>query len=91
MEVLAYNSRVLPQARNAHNQQNGRRRIREGNQRVDRGERRCIRKESSGSEGLQRDFITEAVNECVAKLDHRKAAGADQIVNGCTGEKECLP
>ena len=39
-------------------------------------------REDSGSEGLQREFTTEEVNKCVAKLKNRKAAGADQMVNG---------
>ena len=39
------------------------------------------REDSSGSEGLQRGFTREEVKKCVAKLKHRKAAGADQLVN----------
>ena len=38
-------------------------------------------KEASGSEGLQREFTREETKKCVAKLNIRKAAGADQIVN----------
>ena len=38
-------------------------------------------REDSGSEGLQGEFTREEVNKCVAKLENRKAAGADQIVN----------
>ena len=38
-------------------------------------------REDSGSEGLQREFTREEVKKCVAKLNNRKAAGADQIVN----------
>ena len=76
-----YSGRALPQARNAHNQQNVRRRIRE---RAGQGERRRIRRENRGSsEGLQREFTSEEVNKCVAKLKNRKAAGAGQIVNEC--------
>ena len=47
-----------------------------------------------GSDGLQREITTEEVEKCLAKLDRRKAAGADQIVNELmkyTGEKVCLP
>ena len=35
----------------------------------------------SGSEWLQREFMREQVKECVAQLENRKAAGADQIVD----------
>ena len=37
-------------------------------------------REDSGSEGLQREFTREEVKRCVAKLDNKKPAGADQIV-----------
>ena len=37
-------------------------------------------REGSGSEGLQREFTTEEANKCVARLENRNAAGADQIV-----------
>ena len=45
-----------------------------------RGGRRCIRKDG-GSEGLQREFTRGEVKKCVAKLDNKKAARVDQIVN----------
>ena len=38
-------------------------------------------REDSGSEGLQREFTREEVLKCVAKLENRLAAGADQIVD----------
>ena len=38
-------------------------------------------REDSGSGGLQREFTREEVKKYVAKLENRKAAGADQIVN----------
>ena len=38
-------------------------------------------REDRGSEGLQREFTREEVRKCVAKLENKKAAGADQIVN----------
>ena len=38
-------------------------------------------REDSGSEGLQREFTTEEVKICEAKLENGKAAGADRIVN----------
>lgn len=37
-------------------------------------------REESGSEGLQGAFTIEEVRKCVAKLENRTAAGADQIV-----------
>ena len=36
----------------------------------------------SGSEGLQGEFTREEVKKCAANLKNRKAAGADQIVDG---------
>ena len=38
-------------------------------------------REDSCSEGLQRKFAREEVNEHVVKFENRKAAGEDQIVN----------
>ena len=38
-------------------------------------------REDRGSDGLQREFTREGVNKCVARLEDRKAAGADEIVN----------
>lgn len=37
-------------------------------------------REDSGSTGLQRAFTREEINECVAKLKDREAAGADDII-----------
>ena len=39
------------------------------------------KRDNSGSNELQREFASDEVKECVAKLKHRKAAGADEIVN----------
>ena len=68
----------LPQARNAHNEQNVRRRIRQGSQHVGRG-KRCVRK------GRQKfGNVTGRVHKrrkCVAKLKNRKVAGPGQIPN----------
>ena len=38
-------------------------------------------REDRGSDGLQREFTREEVNNCVAKLKNKKAAGADKIVS----------
>ena len=35
-------------------------------------------REDSSSEGLQRELTREEVKKCVAKLNNRKTAGADQ-------------
>ena len=47
------------------------------NQRVGRGERRCIRKEIQWFRRIGERFHERRVNKCVAKLKNRKAAGAD--------------
>ena len=47
-----------------------------------RGECRCVRKGRPGSDGLQREFTRQEANKCVAKLENRKAAGANEIVYG---------
>ena len=39
------------------------------------------KREDSGSKELQREFTRDEVEECVAKLKNRKAAGADEIEN----------
>ena len=39
------------------------------------------KREDSGSKELQRKLTRVEVEECVAKLKNRKAAGADEIVN----------
>ena len=42
---------------------------------------KASKREDSGSKGLQREFTRVEVEECVATLKNRKAAGADEIVN----------
>ena len=37
-------------------------------------------RKDGGSEVLQRELTREEVNKCIAKLENRKSAGADQIV-----------
>ena len=40
---------------------------------------KASKRENSSSKELQREFTRDVVQECVAKLKNRKAAGADRI------------
>ena len=71
---------TLLQARNPHSQQNVRRRIREGNHRVGRGERRCFRKGDSDSDESQRGFTGEEKQSPV-QLKNREEVMEYEIVN----------